>query len=297
MTNPELADFEQRNNEQVLDTDEKFSLYSIQKKLFTFKVIEYLLLAIFFLSAIFIILYPSQKVVITPGVVSLIISFFLLLINRQLIEDIKKSIHQSEISKKAQIYTYLLNNNPNNKDTVALTRVKALQYCQNLIDDYKRVHISARNLYYGLQIATVILSGVTPILVLVDKLEAGQAWLKWLPVLCPAIASIVASIVTSFPFQKNSIAANTAVELLEAEQEKFILGVTPPYRCYDMSDETQQEQKASQALEYFIVQVNNIHLNQLQQQTSEQQSQKSDKVESDLSDELNPQSAGNVHLK
>ncbi|MHC5731055.1 MAG: DUF4231 domain-containing protein, partial [Nostoc sp.] len=132
-------------------------------------------------------------------------------------------------------------------------------------DDYKKVRSSARNLYYGLQIATVILSGVTPILVLVDKLEAGQAWLKWLPVLCPAIASIVASIVTSFPFQKNSIAANTAVELLEAEQEKFILGVTPSYRCYDVSDETQQQQRASQALEYFIVQVNNIHLNQLQQ--------------------------------
>ncbi len=50
---------------------------------------------------------------------------------------------------------------------------------------------------------------------------------------------------------------DTAVELLEAEQEKFILGVTQPYRCYDVSDETQQQQKASQALEYFIVQVNN----------------------------------------
>ncbi|WP_366837530.1 hypothetical protein [Nostoc sp. LPT] len=35
------------------------------------------------------------------------------------------------------------------------------------------------------------------------------------------------------------------------------------------------DQKASQALEYFIVQVNNIHLKQLQQ-TSETQSQKTE---------------------
>ncbi|WP_336884940.1 DUF4231 domain-containing protein [Nostoc punctiforme] len=152
-----------------------------------------------------------------------------------------------------------------------------------MIDDYKKIRGVSRNLYYSLQIA-VILSGVTPILVLVDKLEAGQAWLKWLPVLCPAIASIVASIVISFPFQKNSLAANTAVELLEAEQEKFILGVTPPYRCYDISDETQQQQKTSQALEYFIVQVNNIHLNQLQQ-TSDRKSEKTESISS--SNELN----------
>ncbi len=71
--------------------------------------------------------------------------------------------------------------------------------------------------------------------------------------------------------------------MLEAEQEKFILGVTPSYRCYDVSDETQQQQKASQALEHFIVQVNSIHLNQLQQQAPEQQSEKAEKAESSVS--------------
>jgi hypothetical protein len=104
-----------------------------------------------------------------------------------------------------------------------------------------------------LQISTVILSGITPInllLVLVDKLEAGQAWLKWLSVICPALASIIASIVTSFPFQKNAVAANTTVELLEAEQEKFILGITPAYRCYDVSGEAEQQQRVSQAVVY-----------------------------------------------
>lgn len=127
----------------------------------------------------------------------------MLLINRQFFQNSKNSANLSDINRKAELYTYLLNNhNSWNKNTLTLTRGKALQYSQDLIDDYKRIRSISRNLYYSLQIGTVILSGVTPILVLVDKLEAGQAWLKWLPVLCPAVASIVANIVTSFPFQK-----------------------------------------------------------------------------------------------
>ena len=284
MTTSELTNLDQRNQSMISHRIENLSSPSDEKKLFNLKVIEYLLLAAFVSSALFIVFLSDDKIVVISGEVSLTFLFFLLLINRQVFQNYKKAAYQSELTKKAELYSYLLTS-PNSwdKDTLTLTRGKALQYSQDLIDDYKKIRAVSRNLYYSLQISTVILSGVTPILVLVDKLEAGQAWLKWLPVLCPAIASIVASIVTSFPFQKNSLAANTAVELLEAEQEKFILGVTPPYRCYDVPDETQQQQKASQALEYFIVQVNNIHLNQLQQ-TSETQS---DKTESASSNESN----------
>ncbi|MDZ8079997.1 MAG: DUF4231 domain-containing protein [Nostoc sp. DcaGUA01] len=284
MTTSELTNLENKNQTQVSDTFESLSSAPEEKKLFTLKVIEYLLLAIFVSSVLFISFYSTDKTVVIYGTISLTILFFLLLINRQVFQDYKKLADKSELGRKAELYTYLLgNNNSWNQNTLSLARKKALQYCQDLIDDYKRIKNVARNLYYILQIATVILSGVTPILVLVDKLESGQPWLKWLPVLCPALASILASIVTSFPFQKNSIAANTAVELLEAEQEKFILGVTPPYRCYDVSDEIQQQQKASQALEYFIVQVNNIHLNQVQQANETQ----SEKTESAPSNESN----------
>ncbi|MBD2523957.1 DUF4231 domain-containing protein [Nostoc sp. FACHB-133] len=280
MTTSELPNLNQINQKKVSDRIENLSSTSDEKKLFNLKVIEYLLLAAFVSSALFIVFLSEDKTVVISGAVALTFLFFLLLINRQVFQNYKKAAYQSELTKKAELYSYLLTN-PNSwdKETLTLTRGKALQYSQDLIDDYKKIRGVSRNLYYSLQIATVILSGVTPILVLVDKLEAGQAWLKWLPVLCPAIASIVASIVTSFPFQKNSLAANTAVELLEAEQEKFILGVTPPYRCYDVSDESQQQQKASQALEYFIVQVNNIHLNQLQQ-TSDTQSEKTESTSS-----------------
>ena len=132
-----------------------------------------------------------------------------------------------------------------------------------MIEDYKKTRTNARNIYYTSQISTIVLSGITPILVLVDKLEPGSSLLKWLPVIFPAVAAIVTSIVTSFPFQETWIAANATVELLEAEIEKFVLGVTPSYRCYDISDETQRQQQAKIAIENFIIQVNNIHLKQV----------------------------------
>jgi hypothetical protein len=85
-----------------------------------------------------------------------------------------------------------------------------------------------------------------------------------LPVIFPAIASIATSISTSFPFQKIWVNANTVVELLEAEQEKFILGVTPAYRFYDLPDEAQRKQKMQESIENLITQVNTIHLKQFQ---------------------------------
>ncbi|MEG3910198.1 DUF4231 domain-containing protein [Microcoleus sp. w1-18aA5] len=174
------------------------------------------------------------------------------------------SANQLDIRRKAELYNYLLNpNNVSDNNPITPVREKALRYCQELIDDYKNTRETSRNIYYTFQLATVVLSGITPILVLVDKLEPSQALLKWLPVICPAVASIVASIVTSFPFQENWISANTTVELLEAEQEKFILGVSPAYRCYD-ADEAQHQQMAKMGIENFITQVNEIHLKQIQ---------------------------------
>jgi hypothetical protein len=287
MTTSEITSFDQRNQRNILDTSDNSSLSSKQKTLFTFKLFEYLLLAAFFSAVVVIIFYPDNKQFLVAGAISLIIALFLFLVNRQALQDLQIEVKQSDLNKRAELYAYLLDiRNSSAKNTLTPARGKALQYCQDLINDYKRTRDVSRNVYYVLQISTVVLSGVTPILVLVDKLEAGQAWLKWLPVICPALASIVASIVTSFPFQKNWVAANTAVELLEAEQEKFILGVTQPYRIYDAADEIQQQQKVSQALEYFVVQVNNIHLQQVQQANETQPEKKeSDKAQENNSDQ------------
>ncbi|NEO06632.1 DUF4231 domain-containing protein [Moorena sp. SIO3I8] len=190
---------------------------------------------------------------------------FLFLINQQLWQDYKEATHQSQLIKKSKLCSGLwCGNNSTENNPITLAIEKALTYSQELIDDYKKTRRTSRNAYYVAQMLTIILSGITPILVLLDKLETGSSLLKWLPVIFPAIASIVASVSTSFPFQENWIAANTTVELLEAEQEKFVLGVTQPYRFSDSSDGARRQQQSQKAIEHYIVQVNKIHLKQVQ---------------------------------
>ncbi|HBL10112.1 MAG TPA: DUF4231 domain-containing protein [Cyanobacteria bacterium UBA11162] len=248
------------------ETVEQFSSTSTKPQtLLTLKIVEYLCLAGFVGAGIITLVFQDRQILPIWVGALLAIFVFLVLLNKQLLKDYQQIANQSQIAKKAELYNYLLSNNtPSENNPIIPAREKALQYCQELIDDYKNTRATSRNIYYISQISTIILSGVTPILVLVDKLETSSGWIKWLPVIFPAIASIVASIVTSFPFQENWIAANTAVELLEAEQEKFILGVTQAYRCYDIADDAQRQQKAKEAVENFIVQVNNIHLKQIQ---------------------------------
>ena len=175
---------------------------------------------------------------------------------------------RNDLYRKARLYSNLLPKEDIAEDTpdeLIEAREKALEYSQELIDDYKRVRETSRNLYYIFQIATIILSSATPILVLLDQQAASPdiPYLKWLPVIFPAIAAIVTSISTSFPFQEHWVNADNVVELLEAEQEKFILGITEPYRAF-MIVESHKERRSQLklAIENFIVKVNKIHLKQ-----------------------------------
>jgi len=221
------------------------------------KLIEYTALAVCVCSTIVYLGYPDSKylIVIAGCAIATFVLFWLT--HKQLVY----ASRESEIQKNAELY--LLNTDDSlGVNSIALQRAKALSYSKHMIDDYKKTRDQSRSLYYVLQISTIVFSGITPILVLTDKIESAQSWAKWLPVVCPAIASIVASVVTSFPFQEMSISANTTVELLESEQEKFILGVGQSYRCYD-AVEGEQYQRAIQSIENFITEVNNIHLKQV----------------------------------
>ncbi len=59
MTTSEIANLEQQEKKQTLVIGENLSVESVQKKLFTFKVIEYLLLAAFF-SAVIVLIFGSS---------------------------------------------------------------------------------------------------------------------------------------------------------------------------------------------------------------------------------------------
>lgn len=229
------------------------------------KIVEYISFATAIGSGITAYLLPGHIKLLVILAVSIGLFIFLYLLNRQLQLNYINTVKNFDLVKKATLYNSSILQQQNYPENIQITQAveKALRYCQELIDDYKKTRQQARNIYYILQLGTIVFSGITPILVLVDKLEAGQAWLKWLPVICPAIASIVASLVTSFPFQENWISANRIVELLEAEQEKFILGATAAYRSYDIADTTERQKTARNAIANFISKVNSIHLKQV----------------------------------
>lgn len=217
------------------------------------------------------VLYSERTDIIISAVASIAVMLYLIFLNKRNESDRQRAKKQEDNKIKAELYSSMFGNitgeaSQNSTDaSINMMRERAIRYCQELIDDYKKVRVSSRNIYYIFQISTIVLSGVTPILVLLDKIEAAAGWIRWLPVVFPAIASIVTSISTSFPFQENWVRANTTVELLEAEQEKFILGVTKPYRFYDLADPSQRRRKVQESVESFIKQVNTIHLKQLQE--------------------------------
>ncbi|NES82522.1 MAG: DUF4231 domain-containing protein [Moorea sp. SIO2B7] len=266
MTNLQATKLDGITESKITNTIDKFSSSSIPKKpSVLLKTASYLFLVAGLGIGIASIFISDRQILLMVSAACVAVFIFLFLINKQLWQDYKEANHQLQLTKKSKLCSGLwCGNNSIENNPITLAIEKALTYSQELIDDYKKTRRTSRNAYYVAQMLTIILSGITPILVLLDKLETGSALLKWLPVIFPAVASIVASVSTSFPFQENWIAANTTVELLEAEQEKFVLGVTPAYRFSDSPDGARRQQQSQKAIEHYIVQVNKIHLKQVQ---------------------------------
>jgi len=212
-----------------------------------------------------------SSIFLLSGSITLGVFLFFKLINQQVENRVDRQRGDSVLEYKATLWA--VDVPEPQRVAIVAAREKALSYSQELIEDYKKTRSVARNLYYSLQLATILFSGITPILVLLDKLQTADSWARWLPVIFPAIASIVASIVTSFPFQETWISANATVELLEAEQEKFVLGVTQAYAYPLGQTGSSLQQKANQAIDGFINSINGIHLKRVQEASNAQTNQ------------------------
>jgi len=231
------------------------------------RILAYLSLVIAITSCITIFLFPGEVKLLIISVVSISLFIFLFPVNSELNKKYTQKLRDYNVLKARDIYINVSQLEDSPKSTQIMQAVEtALRYTQELIEDYKKTRVQSRFFYYLLQIVTIIFSGVTPLLVLVDKLDTGPVWLNWLPVIFPAIASIVASLSTSFPFEDNWLSANRAAELLEAEKEKFILGVTAGYRIPRNAEEKERYKITRDAMAKFINQVNTIHLKQLQEE-------------------------------
>ena len=226
-----------------------------------------LALLIFCVLATYLVLNQYDRLIIYDA--GLLAAFiFLFLIKGQFTNFAKST--RGDLAYKARLYNNLLPKKESSEDSpddLIETRERALEYCQELIEDYDKVRKRSRNIYYILQISTILLAGVTPILVVVEQQLKGPDvpfWLQWSPVVFPAIAAIISSFSTSFPLETSWKDAYRVVEQLQAEQEKFILGITKPYRAFLIvkSDE-ERRKKLKFAIENFIIEVNKIHLQQM----------------------------------
>ncbi|MDJ0581199.1 DUF4231 domain-containing protein [Crocosphaera sp.] len=235
------------------------------------KVLEYIFLDAFAATVIITFVAKNKQLFITLDAVFLAGFTFLLLFNSQYFSAKDRAERESK-------YEELLGSSQLSDNRLQLERENALRYCQQLVEDYSSTRKNSRNFYYILQISTIIFSGVTPVLVLVDKLDTGPEWLNWLPVILPAFASIFASFATSFPLENRWKEANKVVENLEAEQEKFILKITKldmksikTGENIEKKEKSKEEKQAieKQAIAAFINRVNDIHLNQVQSEVED----------------------------
>jgi hypothetical protein len=144
---------------------------------------------------------------------------------------------------------------------------RAMAYCDENINYYQGTRYSSRRYYVNFQLATAILTGITPVLFLIEKSSLVSNYpnlkgtLPWLIIIVPAIASILATTTTVFNFQEDWVQSKRTAESLEALREEYLIGASDLFRL-DLPNREKNE-LARRALENFILKVNEIHLQQV----------------------------------
>ena len=93
-------------------------------------------------------------------------------------------------------------------------RKKAVERYNDSVQWYERTKRTARVLYYIFQIAVIVLSGITPLVILATESKLVQAAF-------PAVAAICAGIVGVYQWQEAWRRRATSLETLKSEYVKF----------------------------------------------------------------------------
>lgn len=110
---------------------------------------------------------------------------------------------------------------------------ESLVFSQKLIENYKRTIAFNMFGYYGSQSAVIILSGITPLLILF-KIPSEMAAIP------PAIASVAAGLSNTFRYRDKYVISKITLEELVFERKKFELGLSP-YEKKEVEDENSQQ--------------------------------------------------------
>lgn len=127
-------------------------------------------------------------------------------------------------------------------------RESALRRCQELIEWYEKQKPKHRIFDYALQTLTIVMAGITPLLLMIDGLHNA---LKALPAV---IATIAAGLNAAFRSRSTYVNFSYAAERLKSEKLKYEIRTSPEYS--GKIDQTKE-------LEAFIERIESIVLAEL----------------------------------
>jgi hypothetical protein len=131
---------------------------------------------------------------------------------------------------------------PESSQNLTERREKALERFKRLLSWYETTRTRSRILFYTFQTLVIVLSGITPILLLLTNSKVAQA-------IPPAIASILAGLLSVCQFNDHWLRRSTAAEALKSELTKF------ETRSGDLYGNDVDE---AEALEHFVLRIESI---------------------------------------
>jgi hypothetical protein len=96
---------------------------------------------------------------------------------------------------------------------------------KNQIKWYDNESIKNQRIYKTFQSCLIILSSLTPVLIVIDFCQTTNTFLKWSPVLTSVLVAILTSSLKSFKYQENWINYRTTCETLIKEYFYYEAGV------------------------------------------------------------------------
>ncbi|WP_440956891.1 DUF4231 domain-containing protein [Methanosarcina sp. Mfa9] len=93
------------------------------------------------------------------------------------------------------------------------------------INWYDKKSLDNQKIYKKFQFILIILSSLTPVLIVIEFCQPANWLLKWSPVLTSVIVAILTSVLKSFKYQENWITYRTTCETLKKEYYYYEAGI------------------------------------------------------------------------
>jgi hypothetical protein len=103
----------------------------------------------------------------------------------------------------------------------------ALKRCKDLLDHYLRLKMESTNLSHGFQIASLILTAITPVLLLIPSNNEG--YVKILAAATSAGAAISTGLLSIYGWRETYVRSGYTYHALESEMNRYLTQASDDY--------------------------------------------------------------------